>query len=165
MSERRKQADFLKALLASDDRPEHRHLGERLLLAERDERCMQRACRLVAVVTFLAIALLGYLMVLKVPNDMTHLAQTAFRFCQALALGSAMCLGVFIGLLFWHRALINRIFADGRKLITAAIQQPADPTRTTFPTVVVHEGDTAVYHIRTPQSAHGAEIISMPKAL
>ena len=162
MSERQKQAEFLKNLLNCDDRPAHRDLRERLQQAERDERCMKRACRLVVVVTMLALAVLGYLTVLRVPDDMTRLSQFVLRFCQALALGSAMCLGVFVGLLFWHRALINRLFAEGRKLITFEMRQPDRGAQ--FPTVIVHEGDTAVYHIRTQaRTTTSAEIVTLPK--
>ena len=47
MSERQKQAEFLKSLLACGDVSQHQDLSERLKLAEREERCMKRACRLV----------------------------------------------------------------------------------------------------------------------
>jgi len=167
MSERKKQAEFLKGLLACGNLPAHHDLSERLKLAERDERCMKRACRLVVVVTFLALAVLGYLTVLKVPDDMTRLSQFILRFCQALALGSAMCLGVFVGLLFWHRALINRLFAEGRKIITVEMRHSPPHARTGFSTVIVHEGDTAVYHVRTQatqaRNGPGADIISLHK--
>jgi hypothetical protein len=164
MSERQKQAEFLKNLLSCDDRPEHRDLRERLYLAERDERCMKRACRLVIVVTMFALAVLGYLTLLRVPDDVSRLSQFALRFCQALALGSAMCLGVFVGLLFWHRALINRLFAEGRKLITFEMRHPGHAAQPAFPTVIVHEGDTAVYHIRTQaRTTSSAEIVTLPK--
>ena len=169
MSERKKQAEFIKTLLScgGGDQVAYQDLSERLKLAERDERCMKRACRLVVVITFLALAVLGYLTVLKVPDDMTRLSQFALRFCQALALGSAMCLGVFIGLLFWHRALINRLYAEGRKIITVELQH-TPRTMTGFATVIVHEGDTAVYHVRTqqqqPQNGPSAEIIPLRKA-
>lgn len=164
MSERQKQADFLMALLACDDRPDRHGLGERLQMAERDERCMRRACRLVVVVTLLALAALGYLTVLKVPDDAARLAQVALRFCQALALGSAMCLGVFVGLLFWHRALINRLYAEGRKLITSEMRHQSPQPSAHFSTVIVHEGDTAMHHIRThARTSPGAEIITLPK--
>ena len=167
MSERKKQADFLKGLLACGDHAEHQDLSERIKMAERDECCMKRACRLIVVVTLMALAVLGYLTVLKVPDDMTRLSQFALRFCQALALGSVMCLGVFVGLLCWHRALINRLFTEGRKIIATGWQHVPSQTQSGFSTVIVHEVDTAVYHVRT--DAHngpgaGAEIISLRKA-
>jgi len=165
MSERQRQTQFLKTLLGRDPDPGHEDLGHRLQAAERDERCMKRACRLVAIITMLALAVLGYLLVLKVPDQSARLAQAALRFCEALALGSAMCLGVFVGLLFWHRALINRLLAEGRKLITSEIQARPRQTHTDSSTVIVREGDTAVYHIRTDAPlAPGTEAVSSAKA-
>ena len=153
MSERQKQADFLKHLLANGDRPEHHELSGRLQQAEREERCLARACRLVVVVGLLALAVLGYLTVLRVPDDMTRLSQAALRFCQALALGSTLCLGVFSGLLLWHRALINRLFADTRKIITSEMQHQFQVTRSGFAKLLVQESDTAVYRVRTQSPA------------
>jgi hypothetical protein len=165
MSERQKQADFLKTLLACEDRPEHRDFGERVQMAERDEWCMKRACRLVGVITLMALAALGYLTVLKPPDEVAGLAQVALQFCQALALGSAMCLGVFIGLLFWHRALVNRLFVEGRKIITSEIKPAPHHAPSYFPKVIVHEGDASLSQIRTEaRTAPGAEIITLPKA-
>jgi hypothetical protein len=162
MSERQKQAAFLKNLLASDDCVEHRRLEERITSAERDERCLRRACRLVVVITLAALSVLGYLTVLQVPDSMARFGKVAFHFFHVLALGSGMCLGVFAGLLFWQRGLIHRLYDEGRKLVTASLQHRAQATITPLPTVLVHEGDTAMYQIRT--HATGSEVVELPKA-
>ena len=162
MSERQKQAAFLKNLLASDDCAEHRLLGERITAAERDERCLRRACRLIVVITLAALSVLGYLTVLQVPDSMARFAKVAFHFFHVLALGSGMCLGVFAGLLFWQRGLIHRLYDEGRKLVTASLQHRPHPAITPLPTVLVHEGDTDVYQIRTHKDA--AEVVEFPKA-
>lgn len=164
MNERKKQSEFLKSLLACQDCPEHRDLHDRLLRAERDEQCMRRACRLVVVVTFMALAVLGYFTVLEVSNSMSRLAAVALRFAQVIALGSAMASTVFIGLLFWQRALISRLHADGRKLVTANLQN-RHPSPAPASTVIVHEGGGSAYQARTDaQSSGPAETIVLPKA-
>ena len=162
MSERQKQADFLKNLLAGNDCPEHRLLQERITAAERDERCLRRACRLVVVITLAALSALGYLTVLQVPDSLARFGQVAFHFFHVLALGSGMCLGVFAGLLFWQRGLIHRLYEEGRKLVTVSLQHRTRPVLTALPTVLVHEGDTAVYQIRTHTTA--GEVVELPKA-
>ena len=167
MSERQKQADFIKHLLACDDCLEHRQLAERLATSEKDERCLRRACRLVIVVTMVALAALGYLTVLPVEESNAHIAQIAHNCFQVLALGSGMCLGVFVALVFWQRSLIQRLYDEGRHFITTQVQNrshpPADTFPSAFPTVVVHESDTAVYQVRTtPRHSPPADVFTLP---
>lgn len=163
MSERQKQAAFLKNLLAADDCAEHRLLQERIAAAERDERCLRRACRLVVVITLAALSVLGYLTVLHVPESMARFGKVAYHFFHVLALGSGMCLGVFAGQLFWQRGKIHRLYDEARKLVTASLQHRPQPAFAPLPTVLVHEGDTAVYQIRT-HTAAAADVVELPKA-
>ena len=170
MSERQKQADFIKQLLSCDDCHEHRQLQERLVASEKDERCLRRACRLVIVVTMLALAALGYLTLLPVAESNERMAQVLRNCFQVLALGSGMCLGVFVALVFWQRSLTQRLYEEGRHCITTQVQhrahspQPVDTfPADVFPTVVVHESDTARYQVRTPTHNSGsADVITLP---
>ena len=165
MSERQKQSDFIKHLLGCDDCLEHRELQERLAASEKDERCLRQACRLVIVVTMLALAVLGYLTVIPVQEPNARIAQIAHNCFQVLALGSGMCLGVFVALVFWQRSLSRRLYDEGRHIITAQVQNRAQPSVGTFPTVVVHESDTARYQVCTPTRNTGsADIITLPTA-
>ena len=166
MSERQKQSDFIKQLLACDDCQEHRQLSERLAASEKDERCLRRACRLVVVVTMVALAALGYLTVLPVEESNAGIALITRNCFQVLALGSGMCLGVFVALVFWQRSLTQRLYEEGRHCITAQVQNRAvHPPADTFPTVVVHESDTAVYQVRTTgRNSTPGEVITLPTA-
>ena len=165
MSERQKQADFIKQLLACDDCLEHRQLQERLVACEKDERCLRRACRLVVVVTMVALAVLGYLTVLPVSESNARIGQVLHNLFQVLALGSGMCLGVFVALVFWQRSLVQRLYDEGRHFITTQVQHRAQPSVVTFPTVVVHESDTAMYQVRPPGlSTTSAQVITLPTA-
>jgi len=164
MSERQKQADFIKQLLSCDDCQEHRQLQERLVASEKDERCLRRACRLVIVVTMLALAALGYLTLLPVQESNARIAQVMHNCFQVLALGSGMCLGVFVALVFWQRSVSQRLYDEGRRFITTQVQNRAHPVDT-FPTLVIHESDTAMYQVRTPTRTTGsAEVITLPTA-
>lgn len=162
MSERQKQANFLKRLLAGDECAEHRRLEERITAAERDERCLRRACHLVVVITLAALSVLGYLTVLEVPDSMAHYGKVALQFFHVLALGSGMCLGVFFGLLFWQRALIHRLYDEGRKLVTVSLQHRSQPSLAQAPASLVREEDKDMYQIRTHPTT--AEIVKFPKA-
>ncbi len=165
MSERQKQADFIKQLLACDDCLEHRQLQERLVACEKDERCLRRACRLVVVITLMALAVLGYLTVLPMSESNARIGQVLHNLFQVLALGSGMCLGVFVALVFWQRSLVQRLYDEGRHFITNQVQHRAHPSVDTFPTLVVHESDTAMYEVRTPTRNTGtAEVITLPTA-
>ena len=162
MSERQKQADFIKQLLTCDDCQEHRQLQERLAASEKDERCLRRASWLVVVITMLALAALGYLTVLPAQESNARIAQMLHNCFQVLALGSGMCLGVFVALVFWQRSLSQRLYDEGRHFITTQVQNRAHPPVDTFPTLVVHETDTAMYQIRTPTRNTGsAEVITL----
>ncbi|HXG49535.1 MAG TPA: hypothetical protein VNO52_18075 [Methylomirabilota bacterium] len=118
MSERQKQSEFLKALILETDTEEHRRLREKIIEAERDERCVNRAMRIVAVVAVLAVCGIGYLAVL-LPDFFEESSHILIRSCCALALGSLICFFVFLGLWIWHRALVNRALEEGRRCILA----------------------------------------------
>src|SRR6185503_2953700 len=98
MSEHRKQATFLKTLLTyNDDTDEHRALHERLAEAEREERCLRRACKLVGLLAMFAVAGLGYCLVL-LPGFFNLSRHTLVLSFAALGLGCLIALGVFTGL-------------------------------------------------------------------
>lgn len=126
MSERQKQSEFLKALILEADTQEHRRLQEKITEAERDERCVNRAMRIVAVVAVLAVCGIGYLAVL-LPDFFEDSSHILIRSCCALALGSLICFFVFFGLWIWHRALVNRALEEGRRCILAEHDLAAGP--------------------------------------
>jgi hypothetical protein len=112
MSEHRKQAEFLKKLVMLDDCPAHRSLCERLAGAERNEKCLLIACRLVGLIALVALAGIGYSAVL-LPEFFDNATHIILRFFSALGLGSALCFAVFLGWWFWYRSHTNRIHAAG----------------------------------------------------
>ena len=121
MSEHQKQSNFLKTLLTYDDSEEHRRLQDRIDGAEKDERCIGCACRLVGLVTLLAVAGLGYSAVL-LPEFFSNSRNFLVQFFSALGLGSALCLLVFFGLWCWYRAIVNKLHDECRRLISSLIR-------------------------------------------
>src|SRR6266511_194905 len=121
MNEHQKQAAFLKSLMSYGDNEGHSVLFERLSTAERNERCLLCACRLVAVVALMGAAGLGYSAVL-LPQFFDNVTHVVVQFFSALALGSLVCLTVFVGLWFWYRRSVNRIHEQCRQVITSMLE-------------------------------------------
>jgi hypothetical protein len=135
MSEHRKQAEFLKKLVLLEENPAHRTLCERLAAAEKNERCLMLACRLVLLVAGVALGGIGYSAVL-LPQFFDNATHIVLRFFSALSLGSALCFLVFLGLWFWYRASTNRIHDEFRKAITAMVEARMKTTSTAFYSVL-----------------------------
>jgi hypothetical protein len=138
MSEHRKQSEFLKKLVMHEDSPANRSLCERLAAAERNERCLLLACRLVGLIAAVALAGIGYSAVL-LPQFFDNATHVVLRFFSALSLGSALCFVVFLGLWFWYRSHTNRIHDECRHVITAMLEASQKTTSTTFYPVLMND--------------------------
>jgi hypothetical protein len=132
MSERQKEARFLKNLILNEDCDQGRDLQERLKSAERNERCIRCAVYWVLVVALLSIAGLGYCAVL-VPEIGHFSSHLATRVCCALGLGSVLCLFVFLGYWFWYRALSNRVAEECRRFLRSTLERRRKHTTPPFP--------------------------------
>jgi hypothetical protein len=137
MSEHQKQAAFLRALMAYEDGIEHQLLKERLCAAEKNERCLVYACRLVGCLVLVGLAGLGYSAVL-LPQFFDNSPHVLIQFFSALGLGSMMCLGVFGGLWFWYRIAVNRVYDECRKVVMRMIEVRFKTSSTTFYPVILN---------------------------
>jgi len=136
MTAYRKQAAFLKTLLAYSESEEHRRLQEQLWQAEQSERCILYACRLVGVIALLGVAGLGYSAVL-LPEFFQNSSHFLIQFFSAIGLGSTMCLLVFLGLWVYYRSVVNRIHNECRRLITSMLESRLQlPEHTFYPAIV-----------------------------
>jgi hypothetical protein len=143
MSEHRRQAEFLKRLVMIEDCPAHRSLCERLVAAERNEKCLLLACRLVGLIALVALAGIGYSAVL-LPEFFDNATHIILCFFSALGLGSGLCLAVFLGLWFWYRTNTNRIHGELRGAVTALLEVRLKTTTTTFYPVLVEDPNLKV---------------------
>ena len=167
MSEHQKQAIFLKTLLSyNDDTEEHRELHERLAVAEREERCLRRACKLVGFIAMFAVAGLGYCFVL-LPGFFNLSRHTLVLCFAALGLGCIIALGVFTGLWLWSRSISHHLHGECRKLITSLVQSrvKAGPLASSS-TVLIQEARETVYQPRTLSATPDSEteFITLNKA-
>ncbi len=162
MSEHQKQAAFLKALLAHDNGIEHQSLKERLCVAERNERCLLYACRLVGVLVVVGVAGLGYSAVL-LPEFFDNSPHFLIQFFSALGLGSIMCLTVFSALWFWYRSAVNRIYEECRQVVRRMVEVRFKTSSTTFyPVILTGQGQT--FQSSEFTSALGPEFTNLRKA-
>ena len=163
MSEYKKQAEFLKSLMSYEDTPENRLLFEKLSAAERNERCLLCACRLVAVIALFGGAGLGYSAVL-LPQFFDNATHVVVQFFSALGLGSMMCLTVFLGLWFWYRGNVNRIHEECRRVITSMLESRFQRPATSFYPVVVDDPNLKASVTQTAVQSSHVELIQLPKA-
>ncbi|MBN2508298.1 MAG: hypothetical protein JXQ71_16585 [Verrucomicrobia bacterium] len=148
MSERQKQTVFLKRLLQREATEQQRQLQHSIARAEHDERCVSSAMRLVGVIGLLAFCGLGYEAVL-VEDFFVNPSHLLTRLFGYVALGSALCWTAFLGYWLWHRALTNRLYEEGRRLlisradITPAIVLMPDFSTSHEDTVPLQDTDSA----------------------
>lgn len=116
MSEREKQIRFLKALANREASPEFQTLQEKIHHAERQERSVRRTIFLVFVVMLLSLSSICYGTVFK-PHFLRDSSQAALKLPCSFALASFICVLSFTGYWFWHRAVLNGLYAQCRQLI------------------------------------------------
>lgn len=162
MSEHRKQSEFLKKLVLHDDSPANRSLCERLTAAERNERCLLLACRLVALIALVALAGIGYSAVL-LPEFFDNATHVVLRFFSALGLGSSLCCVFFLGLWFWYRAHTNRIHDECRTVITAMWETRLKTSPTMFYPVLVDAPHLKLATVGEARSSVGEGLVSLRK--
>lgn len=147
MTEYRRQVAFLKTLLSYGDTEGHRILQDRLAQAEKNERCLLCACRLVGLIGSLGLLGLGYSAVL-LPEFFHRSSHVLIQLFSALGLGSAMCLLFFIGLWFYYRGIVNRIHDECRRTVTRMLESRMSVPEHAFFPAIVENPDLQVGAIR-----------------
>jgi hypothetical protein len=126
MSERQKQTAFLKTLMGFEDSEQRRILHERIMKAERDERCLRRALFLVSLFGFVCLCGLGYASVL-LPEFFSNHSHRLTRLLCALGLGSLFCFVSFLGYWIWHRSVLDGLHDECRGVVANLMLARAQP--------------------------------------
>ena len=121
MSEHQKHTEFLRHCLRYGDSTEHQALDKSITQIQRDERCVQRAVWLMAILTALAVAGLGYPAIL-VENFPYTVPQFIVNLICALGLASLICLLVFAGLGMAYRKKLDQRREECRQLVTRLLE-------------------------------------------
>ncbi len=117
MSEHQKHTEFLRHCLRYGESTEHQALDKRITQIQRDERCVQRAVWLMAILTALAVAGLGYPAIL-VENFPYNAPQFIVNLVCALGVAALICLLVFVVLGMAYRRKLDQRREECRQLVT-----------------------------------------------
>ena len=133
MSEHQKHTEFLRHCLRYGESTEHQALEEKITQIQRDVRCVHRAVWLMAILTALVVAGLGYPAIL-VENFPYSAPQFIVNLVCALGLASPICLLVFMGLGMVYRRKLDQRREESRplvaKLLASRLGKPvATPSR------------------------------------
>jgi len=117
MNEHQRETAFLRECIRYAESPEHQSVEKEIVQIQRDERCIQRAAWLMATLTVLAVAGVGYpaILVERFPYNTPRLI---IEIICALGLASMICLVVFVGLGMAYRKKLNHRREQCRQLIT-----------------------------------------------
>jgi len=121
MTERERQTEFLMRLLTLADSKTEVHLHARIEQAQHDEKCVRFAFTMVALIGGSALAGLGYCAVLH-PEFFDSSVPTLVKIFCAVALGSLICMLVFLGCWIWYRNASNRLYEECRQLVLDALR-------------------------------------------
>jgi len=116
MTERRRQTEFLKELMQSQDCEECRDLETRIRQAERDERCICSAMIIAVSLALLSLLGLGYSTILAADAGADSSITTLKVFTTTL-LASVICLAGLVGFLYSSRQATNHLYYECRTFI------------------------------------------------
>ncbi len=132
MSKRQQQTAFLKALVLHGNAEERARLQERMIRAERDEKCAWRALWLVSLLAVFSCCGICYTAVL-VPQFFYNSSNIAVKVFCGLGLASMICAVAYLGFWFWCRAVLNRVQEECRRFIMATLEPGSRAARGHFP--------------------------------
>jgi hypothetical protein len=139
-SEHQRKTQFLPQRILYDESAGRQELEEEIAQIQRNVRCVQRAAALMAVLTALVAAGLGYPAILlenfpySAPRFIVHLI------C-ALGVGSLISLLAFVGLAMVYRKMLNKRREECRQMVTRLLEsRPGNPVATPWRESFVREG-------------------------
>jgi hypothetical protein len=121
LSEHQKHTEFLRQCILYDESARRQDLHEGISRIQRDARCVQRAVWLMAMLTALTVAGLGYGMIL-VDNFPYNLPQFIIDLVCALGLGSLISLLAFMGLGMVYRMKLDQRREECRQLVARLLE-------------------------------------------
>ncbi len=163
MTERQKATEFLKTLIRCEESAQGRYLEEKILKAEKEEKCVRCAIFMVGLVVLLSLSGLCYSAVF-VPQISHYSSHFATKLFSALGLRSLICLLVFLGCWLWYRAMANRVFADCRRYLWAVFESRIKHSAEVSPLAPFGMGSLRVYETETPKSKDEAGVFVLAKA-
>jgi hypothetical protein len=130
MSEHQKHTEFLRECLLYDDSAGHQELDKGIIQIQRDARCVWRAVWLMAMLTALSVAGLGYGAVL-VDGFPYNTQPFVIDIICALGMGSLICLVVLVSLGMIYRMRLDQRREECRQLVTRLLESRLGKPATT----------------------------------
>ena len=121
MSDHHKQTEFLKQCLRYDENARRLELEQQITRIQRDERCVWRAVWLMAVLTALAMAGLGYPAIL-LANFPYSAPQSIVNLVCTLGVASLISLLVFVIIGMVYRKMLDQRREECRLLVTKLLE-------------------------------------------
>ena len=121
MSEHEKHTEFLRQCILYDESARRQELHQGITKIQRDARCVRRAVWLMAMLTALVVAGLGYEMILG-DNFPYNLPQFVINIICGLGLGSLISLLAFMGLGMVYRMKLDRHREECRQLVARLLE-------------------------------------------
>jgi hypothetical protein len=121
MSEHEKHTEFLRRCIVYDESARRQELGEGISQIQRDMRCVQRAAWLMAMLTALVVAGLGYGTVL-VENFPYNVPQFVVNLIYALGLASLISFMAFVGLWMVYRLKLDQRREECRQMVARLLE-------------------------------------------
>jgi type VI protein secretion system component VasF len=163
MSEHQKHTEFLRHCLRYGESTEHQKLEEGLTQVQRDARCVRRAVWLMAILTALVVAGLGYGTVL-VANFPYNAPQAIVNLIYALGLGALISLVVFAGLGLVYRWKLDQRREECRQQVARLLESRlGKPVATSWRDNLVSDGSLGTAQIAAGGNGSSVTIASIAR--
>jgi hypothetical protein len=121
MSEHQKHTEFLRQCILYEESTGRQELAKEIIQIQRDMRCVQRAAWLMAMLTALAVAALGYGAAL-VENFPYHAQQSIINIICGLGVGSLISFMAFVGLGMVYRMKLDQRREECRQVVAKLLE-------------------------------------------
>jgi len=121
MSDHEKHTEFLRQCILYDESARRQELHEGITRIQRDARCVRRATWLMALLTALVLAGLGYEVIL-VDNFPYNIPQSIINIICGLGMGSLISLLAFMGLGMVYRMKLDQRREECRQLVARLLE-------------------------------------------
>lgn len=156
MGEHQKQTEFLKHCLRYHESATREELNREITQIQRDQRCVQRAVWLMAVLTALAVVGLGYPAIL-LENFPYSPPQFFVNLCCAVGVGSLISLFAFAGLWMVYRKKLDQRKEQCRQMLTTLLESRlGNPVSTPWGESPVSDRSRGVEQVAAPDNGSPA---------
>ncbi len=119
MKKREEETAFYKTLIRQADAAVQGRLTGEIDAAARDETCCWRAMRAMGVMGFACFCGIGY--AILVPDFSPRVTRGVVQIIAVMGLASLLSAVAFLGFWLWHRAHLNHLCRESRRMILASL--------------------------------------------